>query len=104
MCRAQTLHLEINQIGDAGVTALANACAGGGMANVTFLDLSVNQIGDNDMAAFAQAIKPTSEGGSGAMAQLQARSLPTALSLIRETLHVHSPDSDDLYGVQYADT
>jgi hypothetical protein len=34
MCRAQTLELGGNQIGVAGVTALANACAGGAMAQL----------------------------------------------------------------------
>ena len=35
MCHTQTLNLNCNQIGDAGVTALANACAGGAMASLT---------------------------------------------------------------------
>ena len=75
MCHAQKLYLYNNDIGDAGIEALAKATINGAMANVTFLDLSVNQIGDNGMAAFAQAIKPTSEGGSGALAQLTWLSL-----------------------------
>ena len=33
--RAQALVLRENQIGDAGVTALAEACAGGAMASLT---------------------------------------------------------------------
>ena len=70
MCHAQKLYLYNNDIGDAGIEALAKATINGAMANVTFLDLSVNQIGDNGMAAFAQAIKPTSEGGSGALPAL----------------------------------
>ena len=98
MCHTQDLRLNYNQIGDAGVTALANACAGGALASLEKLYLSNTQIGDAGMQAFSTAL------AGGAMAQLQARSLPTALSLIPETLHVHSPDSDDLYGVQYADT
>ena len=32
---SQTLYLNRNQIGDAGLTALANACAGGAMASLT---------------------------------------------------------------------
>ena len=34
-CHAQNLRLNSNKIGDAGVTALANACAGGAMASLT---------------------------------------------------------------------
>ena len=34
MCHTQELYLSGNQIGDAGVTALANACAGGAMAQL----------------------------------------------------------------------
>ena len=34
-CPSQDLRLSNNQIGDAGVTALANACAGGAMASLT---------------------------------------------------------------------
>ena len=34
MCHTQELYLGGNQIGDAGVTALANACAGGAMAQL----------------------------------------------------------------------
>ena len=33
-CPLQKLVLNFNQIGDAGVTALANACAGGAMASL----------------------------------------------------------------------
>ena len=34
MCRTQKLYLQSNFIGDAGVTALAQACAGGAMAQL----------------------------------------------------------------------
>ena len=34
MCHTQELELSGNQIGHAGVTALANACAGGAMAQL----------------------------------------------------------------------
>ena len=34
MCHTQSLGLSNNQIGNAGVTALANACAGGAMASL----------------------------------------------------------------------
>ena len=71
MAQLRQLELNGNQIGDKGLEALSGALATGAMANVTFLDLSVNQIGDNGMAAFAQAIKPTSEGGGGAMESLK---------------------------------
>ena len=34
MCYAQHLYLTYNKIGDAGVTALANACASGSLAQL----------------------------------------------------------------------
>ena len=45
-CPSQDLRLSANQIGDAGVTALANACAGGAMAQLKGLYLNSNQIGE----------------------------------------------------------
>ena len=38
----QTLDLRYNQIGHAGVTALANACASGSLAKLTDVDLGGN--------------------------------------------------------------
>ena len=46
VCRAQTLRLDFNQIGVAGVTALAEACAGGAMAHLDDLFLSDNPISE----------------------------------------------------------
>jgi Ran GTPase-activating protein (RanGAP) involved in mRNA processing and transport len=69
MCKE--LDLNGNQIGDAGVESLADACAIGALSQCTELDLSVNQIGDAGIAALARPIKPVSEGGSGAMANLK---------------------------------
>ena len=46
MCRTQELRLFNNQIGDAGVTALAQACAGGAMAHLDDLFLSDNPISE----------------------------------------------------------
>ena len=65
MCPLQKLWLYDNQIGDAGVTALALACAGGAMAQLETLDLSRNQIGDAGVTALASAC------AGGAMASLQ---------------------------------
>ena len=45
-CRAQNLYLYRNKIGDAGVTALANACAGGAMAHLNDLYLASNPISE----------------------------------------------------------
>ena len=42
LCCAQTLKLQANKIGDAGVTALAEAAAGGSLAKLTFVDLGGN--------------------------------------------------------------
>ena len=38
----QVLQLQLNQIGDAGVTALANACASGSLAKLTDVTLVGN--------------------------------------------------------------
>ena len=48
MCRTstvQTLNLYENQIGDAGVTALANACASGSMASLETLYMDDGPLG-----------------------------------------------------------
>ena len=42
MCYAQRLYLNGNQIGDAGVLALAGACASGSLAKLTFVGLGGN--------------------------------------------------------------
>ena len=62
------------------------------------LALNNNQIGDTGMIKFSEAL------ATGAMAQLQASSLPTTLFAGPKTCHVDTPDSDVLYGVQYAGT
>ena len=75
VCLFQELSLWGNQIGDAGITALAEACGRGALANCQFLSLERNQIGDVGMTAFAQAIKPLSEGGSGALPRCKVPSI-----------------------------
>ena len=96
MCHTQTLGLENNNIGDVGVTALANACATGAMAQLRQLKLNGNQIGDKGLEALSGAL------ATGAMAQLQVSWLPTPLSPGPETWHAHSPDPDVSFDVQYA--
>ena len=53
MCHTQRLYLDKNQIGDAGVTALAEACAGlaeaaasGAMAHLELLYLANNPVSE----------------------------------------------------------
>ena len=61
MCRTstvQTLNLYENQIGDAGVTALADACASGALASITNIYLQNNkatQVGKEAMRDVAKA-------------------------------------------------
>ena len=43
MCHTQELYLYENQIGDAGLTALAKAVESGALASVTFIDLENNK-------------------------------------------------------------
>jgi len=50
----EKLSLNNNQIGDAGVDALAKACAGGALAQLEVLWLGNNQIGDAGVKALSQ--------------------------------------------------
>jgi hypothetical protein len=59
-------------------------------------DIGFSQLDHRAMIKLSEAL------ASGAMAQLEARPLPSALSASPETWHVHSPDPDVLFGVQYA--
>ena len=95
-CHTQKLGLYGNKIGDSGVTALANACAGGALPQIKELHLYRNQIGDTGCAALASACV------GGAMAQLTVRSLSTPMSSDPETWHVRAFDPDVLFGVPYA--
>ena len=52
----QVLRLDGNKIGDAGMSALASACANGALAALEKLYLHDNQIGDNGMQALAGAV------------------------------------------------
>ena len=65
MCHTQTLELGSNQIGDAGLTALAKAVESGALASLQLLDLQVNQIGDAGLSSLAAAV------GNGALASLE---------------------------------
>ena len=47
MCPFQDLYLSGNQIGDAGVTALAGACASGALAQLQNLYLGGNSISED---------------------------------------------------------
>ena len=62
---------------DPGPAPLADACARGALAQCTTRGLGENQIGDAGITVFAQAIKPVSEGGSGAMASLKQIAVDT---------------------------
>ena len=87
----------MNQIGDPGLTSLAEACAKGALASLKELRLNINQIGDAGLASLADAC------AKGALAQLTVRSLPTAFTPAHETWHVSSADARYLFGVRYTD-
>lgn len=53
MCHTQSLGLGDNQIGDAGVTALAEACARGAMARLKSLFLDYGPLGEEHPAIVA---------------------------------------------------
>ena len=63
MCHTQVLRLYGNNIGDAGLTALAKAVESGALDKLERLFLSHNAIGDVGMSAFADAVS------KGALAQ-----------------------------------
>ena len=46
-------------------------CASGALAQLTRLHLDHNSIGDAGLTAFAEAIKPTADNASGALPQLK---------------------------------
>ena len=71
MCHTQDLRLSLNNIGDAGLTALAKAVESGALAQLTRLELSFNSIGDAGLTALAEAIKPSAGNASGALASLE---------------------------------
>ena len=54
MAQLTELSLQGNKIGDAGVTALAGACASGALAKLTTLGLNGNKIGDPGCTALAR--------------------------------------------------
>ena len=56
ICHTQLLQLGGNQIGDAGLTALAKAVESGALPALEKLNLFRNQIGDAGLQAFADAV------------------------------------------------
>ena len=96
MCHTQELRLGGNQIGDAGLDALAKAVESGALASLKVLNLENNQIGDAGLLALAEAL------GRGALDHLTVCLRSTTLSLCPETWHTHSPDSYVLFDVPYA--
>ena len=86
MCHTQRLSLGGNQIGDAGLTALAKAVESGALASLEYLLLGNNQIGDAGLSSLAAAV------GNGALDHLTVRWRPAALFPCLETWQVHSPD------------
>ena len=65
MCHTQELYLDHNQIGDAGLTALAKAVESGALASLEWLWLNNNSIVDVGMQALASAVS------KGALPQLK---------------------------------
>ena len=82
----QTLALSHNNIGDAGLSALAEAVGKGALPALEHLELTANQIGDVGLSALASAC------ASGALDHLKVCWHPIALPPFPKTLHTHSPD------------
>ena len=66
----EDLRLHYNQIGDVGMQALAGAVSKGALASLKTLSLYGNQIGDTGLSALAKAITP-GPSGKGALPQLE---------------------------------
>ena len=60
MCRTQKLFLNYNQIGDAGVMALAKACATGAMAHLNNLYLQNNPVSNETKGTMRTAMSKRS--------------------------------------------
>ena len=116
MCHAQRLDLGNKQIGDAGVTALAKACAGGAMAQLKVSSLPTAlspdpetwhahfrdsdfcmlcntqelHLFDNQIGDLGLQAFSTALAG-GALAHLTVNSHPTALTPCLEPWHARSP-------------
>ena len=86
MCNMQDLYLYKNQVGDTGLSALAEAVGKGALPQLKQLWLSKNKIGDVGLSALAEAV------GKGALDHLTVRWRPAALFPCLETWQVHSPD------------
>ena len=56
MAQLKILALSKNQIGDAGLTSFAEACASGAMANLKYLDLDGNPASDAAQQAAKDAV------------------------------------------------
>ena len=82
--------------GDVEVEIFAKVVASGALASLQNLYLDDNQIGDAGMSAFASAC------ASGALDHLMVCWLLTPFYPCPETWHVHSPDPEVLFDVQYA--
>ena len=67
MGKATSLNFSRLGWGDAEAELVAEVIGSGALAQCQELSLDGNLIGDDGMTAFAQAIKPVSEGGSGAL-------------------------------------
>ena len=92
--RLTKLMVHENAFGDAIMVELAGAMWA--LDKLTFLSLGANAIGDAGIQALADAFS------KGALDHLTVRWLPTALYPCPETWHVHSPDPEVLFDVQYA--
>ena len=128
MWHIQELRLYHNNIGDAGLTALAKAVESGALTKLTTLYLMNNKITDDGFATLMPLLKKdgklsgltefgigsgiTDKGmkefadilSMGALDKLRVSWCPTALSPCLETWCVHSPDSEHLFDVSYAET
>ena len=103
MCNMQGLALNSNQIGDAGITALATAVGNGALAQCTFINLSMNQIGDAGLSALAGALSSRAlaslevlnlrgnQIGDAGLSALAAAVGEGALASLKELIADHGP-------------
>ena len=95
--------LDLSSVGmdDTVCQAMFSTLSRGALDKLQMLYLDSNQIGDSGLSALATVLTP-GPSGKGALDNLKASWCPTPLSACLQTWHVHSPDSEHLFGVPYA--
>ena len=93
MCHTQVLRLSNNNIGDAGLTALAKAVESGALPQLKELGLGSNSIGDVGLSALADVV---SRGGVGRI-QRKGKSEHSSIKFRRTRLPTLTRSAGDVH-------